>query len=137
MAIRVQDVMVKKPLTAQSVQNVIEGAKLMATHDADALVIYQGDKPVGIVTEKDLVQKVLSKELDLKTTPLGAVMSSPLVTVGPDADIAEAAELMNRHHIRRLPVVDKGVLVGVVTSREVVKNLSTYVSKLFTEYFYV
>lgn len=90
-------------------------ARALAQGDAGALVVCAADEPVGIVTESDVVRAVAAGEAVDETT-VRSVMSADLVTVGPEASIEQAAELLSDHGIRRLPVVDDGELVGIVTA---------------------
>ncbi|MGQ9788093.1 MAG: CBS domain-containing protein [Candidatus Hadarchaeaceae archaeon] len=99
--------------------NVARAAKLMASKDVGSIVVVDGKKPVGILTEKDLLMKVVSEDLKPSKIRVGKIMSAPLITIDPDADIVEAAKIMASHKIRRIPVVKKGKLVGIVNSSDI------------------
>jgi len=92
-------------------------AKLLHDNAISSVVVMDGDRLAGIVTERDLVNLV-AEGLDPRTTKVGDRMSTNLDTVEPRSDIAEAAEHMARLRIRHLPVVDKGKLVGIVSIRD-------------------
>jgi signal-transduction protein with cAMP-binding, CBS, and nucleotidyltransferase domain len=83
------------------------------------IVTNKEGKPVGIITERDLVLRVLSKNVKPDTLKADEVMTSPLITVEPDATIAETARRMSRLNIRRLGVIYKGQLVGIISSKDV------------------
>jgi CBS domain-containing protein len=85
----------------------------------------QGDDALGIVTERDLVRKILAAGVDPSKVLMSDVMSTPLVTIGPEATVSEAAEKMSEYLIRRLVVVDDdGALVGLVTAGDIAKLLA-------------
>lgn len=90
-----------------------------------AIVLREG-KPFGIVTERDVTWKVAGKGLDPKTVKIAEIMSTPLITIDPDADLMEAAEIMKQHKIRRLTVVREGNLRGVVAAADIARNLASY-----------
>jgi CBS domain-containing protein len=93
-----------------------------------AIVLRQG-KPFGIVTERDVTWKVAAKGLDAKNVRVAEIMSTPLVTIDPNADLTEAAKIMKKQKIRRLAVVKEGVLHGVLTANDVARNLENYMDQ--------
>jgi len=92
-------------------------ARLLHDNAISSVVVMDGDRLAGIVTERDLVNLV-AEGLDPRTTKVGDRMSTNLDTVEPRSDIGEAAEHMARLRIRHLPVVDKGKLVGIISIRD-------------------
>ncbi|MEM3421116.1 MAG: CBS domain-containing protein [Candidatus Hadarchaeum sp.] len=117
--IPVSEAMRTEVLTVPRGTNVARAAKLMASKDVGSIVVVDGKKPVGILTEKDLLMKVVSEDLKPSKIRVGKIMSAPLITIGPDVDIVEAAKIMASHKIRRIPVVKNGKLVGIVTSSDI------------------
>jgi CBS domain-containing protein len=118
--------MVVKDVMTSPVVTVNEGApsnriaKLMDENKLGCVIITnKAKKPVGIITERDLVKRVLSKNVVPDTIKAEEIMTSPLVTIEPDATISEAARRMSRLDIRRLGVVYKGNLVGLISSRDI------------------
>jgi CBS domain-containing protein len=93
-----------------------------------AIVLRQG-KPFGIVTERDVTWKVAARGLDPKNVRVAEVMSTPLITIDPNADLTEAAKIMKKQKIRRLAVVKDGTLQGILTANDVAGNLETYMDK--------
>jgi CBS domain-containing protein len=85
-------------------------------------VVVDEDKPVGIVTERDLVRKGIIGRLDVHSS-IEKVMSSPLITISKNTTLSEATKLMIEKEIRRLPVVENGKLVGIITATDVL-NIS-------------
>lgn len=117
--ISVRDAMTTNVLTAGPNMTVARAAKLMAERGVGSIVVVKGKKPVGILTERDLLMKVLGPDLKPSRIKVGKIMSSPLTTVGPDTDITEAARLMAKNRIRRLPVVERGNLVGILSASDI------------------
>jgi CBS domain-containing protein len=101
-------------------------ARLFAANGiGSAVVVDEADNVLGIVTESDLMQQVAS-DADVTAVQVGSFMSAPVVTTTSAASIDAAAELMHEHSIRRLPVVDDGHLVGMLTTT----NLAHYIPRL-------
>lgn len=90
---------------------------LFIVNDAGAVIIVEDETPVGIVTERDIIDRVLKHEKDVETTAVRDIMSSPLVTIEADKSIREAIDLLRTHDIRRLVVTRSGNLIGLATER--------------------
>ena len=101
---------------------VFEAAELMSSSQLGCLVIMDGDVPVGIVTERDIVRRVVAKKLPVETK-ISEIMSKSLITIDPDASLKEAARVMSSNKIRRLPVLKQNRLVGIVVASDFVRNL--------------
>jgi CBS domain-containing protein len=116
----VKDVMSSPVVTSQESAPVSEVAQLMDENDIGCIIVtnMQG-KPLGIITERDLVGRVLAKNLKPDSMKASEVMTSPLITVDPDNQIAEVAKMMSRLNVRRLGVVYKGRLVGLISSKDI------------------
>lgn len=127
--IKIKDIMTRDVITVDKDTSILDTAKLMEEKNISSVIVAEGGMPVGIVTERDLVRKVIIKDLDAKS-PVSTIMSSPLVTVSKEENISSAAELMMKKKIRRLPVVDKGKLMGIVTET----NISTTSPKAISEF---
>ena len=93
----------------------------MKKHDVGSLIICDGERPAGIVTREDIINKVVSIESDPTKVMLKDIMSKNLVTITSDKDISEAARLMSKYMYERLPVVSMGKLVGIISAREIAK----------------
>jgi CBS domain-containing protein len=116
----VKDVMTSPVVTVNEDATSNKIAKLMDENKLGCVIITnKAKKPVGIITERDLVKRVLSKNVVPDTIKAEEIMTSPLVTIEPEATISEAARRMSRLDIRRLGVVYKGNLVGVISSRDI------------------
>jgi len=116
----VKDVMSSPAVTIDENGPVNRVAALMDKHDLGCIVVTaKGAKPIGIITERDLVVRVLAKNVKPDTIRAKDVVTSPLMTIEPDAMITEAAKQMSKLDIRRLGVVYKGKLVGIISSKDV------------------
>jgi predicted unusual protein kinase regulating ubiquinone biosynthesis (AarF/ABC1/UbiB family) len=102
------------PVTVSPDDSVAEAARRLHKHQVSAVVVTEGGRPIGIVSERDLVQLVVDG-LDPAVTPVRGRMTSPLHTLPPDGDEDDAAQLMARLGIRHVPIVDGGRLVGMVS----------------------
>jgi CBS domain-containing protein len=116
----VKDVMSSPTVTVEENSAANHVAELMDKHDLGCVVVTTKEgKPIGIITERDLVLRVLAKNIKPDTLEAREVMTSPLITIEPDATITETARRMSRLNIRRLGVVYKGRLVGIISSKDV------------------
>jgi signal-transduction protein with cAMP-binding, CBS, and nucleotidyltransferase domain len=96
----------------------------MILNNVGAVIIIREGLKVGIVTERDLVEKVMNKKKDPKKTFVYEVLSSPIITIEFDRSVGDAFELMRKNNIRRLAVVKNEKLVGIVTERRLLESLS-------------
>lgn len=109
--------------------SIADSSKLMREKSEGCALILKQGRPVGIITERDITWKVAGDGLDPKGVKVGEIMSKPLITVDPDADLVEAARLMCKHKIRRLAVAKNGILYGIVTAIDIARNLEGYVDE--------
>jgi CBS domain-containing protein len=135
--VRVRDVMDKKVVPVDSQATVMEAIKKMVDGSVWSLLVEKRGLPEGVVTERDILRRCLSKGLLPEKTAVERIMTSPLVTIGPDATIREAMGMMVEKSIRRLFVVDDGKVVGRVTQTDLFEstldlltNLSSLSSQL-------
>lgn len=121
----VAKVMSRAVMTVELNSNAKECARAMAKKGVSCAVITQSGSAIGIVTERDLVSKVLAESIEAKSVLVRDIMSTPLITISPDAPLTGASELMARYRVRRLVVVDEGgMLVGVVTTGDIARFLA-------------
>jgi len=133
MSLEVKDVMVKNIITLGSEATVKEAAKLMNKHEIGCLVLMNREKPVGIVTERDMLKRVLLKSKDPRKTKVCKIMSKPLVVCEPQTEIRDAVRLMVEGKIRRLPVVEDSHLLGLVTFTDIVRS-SAYFERIVSSF---
>lgn len=117
----VRDVMSSPVIAINEDAPANKAAELMNKHGLGCIMVTgQEGKPLGIITERDLVRRVLAKNIKPDSLRAKEVMTSPLITVEPSERISEAARRMSRLNIRRLGVMYKGQLVGVVSSKDII-----------------
>ncbi|MBU2617834.1 MAG: CBS domain-containing protein [Euryarchaeota archaeon] len=120
MKMPVRDIMTRDVITADSNMRASEAAQKMTKHKIGSLVVTEDDKPIGIVTERDMIQKIMSKNVDPSSVILKDVMSQPLVTIEPDEGLSSAAQKLLEKDIRRLPIVENDKLVGIITDADMI-----------------
>jgi CBS domain-containing protein len=118
----VKDIMTEEVVTIGSDKTVFEAAELMSTKGLGCVIVIIKAFPVGIITERDIVRRIVAKRasLDVKVTE---VMTKTLITVDPDTSLKEAARIMSTNKIRRLPVLKNNKLVGIVVASDFVRNV--------------
>lgn len=121
---RVSEIMSKEVASLESKETATTAAKKMAEGGFGCLLVTHKGKVVGIVTERDLVRKVLAKNRDPNEIRLQDIMSQPVITISPSFQIGDASKLMSEKRIRRLPVMDKELLVGIVTTTDIARYLA-------------
>ena len=119
----VKDFMTMNVITIDAQKTVLEAAKLMHQQDVGDLVVMDGNVAKGIVTERDLVRRVIAQKKPLDTKVFD-IMSDPLITIEEEASIRDAARKMVKYKIRRLPVKKKDVLVGIIAASDFARQLS-------------
>jgi CBS domain-containing protein len=119
MAKSVRDAMTGDPRSIGATASVVEAARLMREQHIGSLPITDGDKLVGMITDRDITTRVVAEAADPKVTSVGDVYSRDLITVEPDEDLQEALQLMAHHQVRRLPVVKDDRLVGIVAQADI------------------
>jgi len=115
MAQKIRDVMTASPITLTADQPVNDAARAMKEHDIGDVIVLDGDKMCGIVTDRDIVVRVLASGRDTMTTKLRDVCSSDVATVAPSDDINAAIKIVRERSVRRIPVMDDGKPVGIVS----------------------
>lgn len=118
-SVPVKDAMTVKVVTVGPSKTVAKAAEMMTENGIGSLVIVRKSKPIGIVTERDLLEKVVSSDLKPSEVRVSNVMSKPLITATPNDDMLDAMRTMVKNRIRRLPVVKGEELVGIVTAQDV------------------
>jgi CBS domain-containing protein len=123
MAKTVREAMTSKLCSIDTDKTVAYAAKMMRDEDVGIAPIIEGDRLVGVLTDRDIAVRVVAEGGDSEQTKVTDVMSRDLVTLDPDQDLDEALRLMARHQVRRLPVVEEdGRLVGVVAQADVAQH---------------
>jgi CBS domain-containing protein len=121
MSIKMRDVMVKEVITTHRDSTLEEAIKLMNDHEIGCLIVTDNSKPIGILTERDLLKRIMAKSHDLKRIKVEEVMSTPLISVEPDVQVGDASSLMFQRNIKKMPIIKKGELVGLVTLTDILR----------------
>jgi CBS domain-containing protein len=120
MGTKVRDVMTDRPRSVTPETTVDQVAKLMESEDVGVIPIVDGDRLIGVVTDRDIVVRAVARQKDPRGMPARDVASQDLVTVDPETSLSDALQLMASYQVRRLPVVEDGErLIGVVSQADV------------------
>jgi CBS domain-containing protein len=117
-----RDIMTAGADSVESSTTVLEVAKKLASEDYGALPVCDGDRLQGMITDRDIVVKVIAKGLDPATTTVGDLGQGEVVTIGADDSLEEVSRTMAQHQVRRLPVIDGTELVGMVSQADLANS---------------
>jgi CBS domain-containing protein len=126
----VRDVMSKDIRVVRPDTSIKEVVATMNKFGIGSIIIVQGDRPVGIITERDILRRLVEPCLAPETLTARQIMTSPLLTISETASIEETARVMARKHVKRLPVLNNGKLVGIITYTDIVSKVPTMLSIL-------
>lgn len=118
-----KDIMKEQVITIDSSSTVMDAAKKMKNEKIGCIIAMAEGSPVGIITESDFVRKIAVNEKPM-STPVKEIMSSPLISVEPDATVWELAEEMKLKKVHKMPVVHENKLVGIVTTTDITRLCS-------------
>jgi CBS domain-containing protein len=121
----VRDIMTKNVITIEANRTALEAAKIMAEKGISSLIVLKDQDPVGIITERDFVKKICIKELNVSRVKVNEVMSKLRTFADPEIPIEVAVQRMVNHKIRRLPIMEDGKVVGIITVTDLAKYLRT------------
>ena len=121
----VRDFMTSLIVTAEVDTPVREAAKLMALDDVGSLIVTKSDVLAGMVTRREIIGARLFSEEAYQTLVVGDIMTTPVVTVGPDADLGQVIGLMNKTGKRRVPVIEGDEIIGMVSASDIIRVLAT------------
>jgi CBS domain-containing protein len=120
----VRDLMTSDPRTVEPSTTIVEAARAMKEEDVGPVPVADGDKLVGILTDRDIAVRVVAEGKDPQSTTVEEIASRDLVTVDPDQGLDEAMRLMAKHQVRRLPVCEEdGRLVGILAQADVAREV--------------
>jgi len=120
MAQKVKDVMTSPPISMNAIATIADAARTMRDLDIGDVLVLRDDEICGIVTDRDIVVRAIADQRDPMTTTIGEVCSDEMVTVSPRDQIARAIQMMREKAVRRLPVVEDGKPVGIVSLGDLV-----------------
>ncbi|HZL23363.1 MAG TPA: CBS domain-containing protein [Nitrososphaeraceae archaeon] len=141
--ITVSTIMTPNVITVNEKQTLREASKFMYQHNIGGLIVLMDtsnnenaeiDKPIGIITERDIARLVAFSSNLSTDTVISEVMSKPLITINQNSSIKEVTDLMQKNDIRRLPIVDnKGKLVGIITAKDILRSLMEFLKSLMSQ----
>lgn len=120
--IHVKDIMIKSVIISDMKETIFEAAKNMSEYAIGSVVVTNDNKPVGIVTERDIVRRVVSRDMPAKQVSVFDVMSTPLNIIAPDAKVIDAVRIMKERDVKRLIVYKNGEMVGIITDTDVIRG---------------
>ena len=124
----------QEPVTAAAGTTVSEAARLMKRHNIGAIMVVEGEKLVGVFTERDALFRVLAEGLNGDVTQLASVMTAHPQTISPEAGFTTALQMMHDGRYRHLPVVDQGRVIGIVSVRDALgPELEAFVYEMLRE----
>jgi len=126
----VRDIMSKDVRVVRPDTSMKEVVATLNKFDIGSILVMQGDRPVGIITERDILRRLVEPCLAPEALTARQIMTSPVMTISETASIEEAAKLMAKKRIKRLPVMDDGKIVGIVSFTDIVFKVPTLISML-------
>ena len=126
----VRDIMSKDVKVVGADSSVKEVVAVMNKFNIGSIVVVQSERPVGVISERDILRRVVEPSLAPETLTARQVMTSPVFTIRETATVDEAAKLMAKKRVRKLPVMSKEELVGIVTFTDIVNAVLTMISIL-------
>jgi CBS domain-containing protein len=129
----VREAMTSAPTVVTSEATAVDAARMLATEDVGSLPVVEGDKLVGIVTDRDLVVRVLAKDLDPHKVAVADVCTESPVVAAPNEGLDAALQRMAAEQVRRLPVVEGDRLVGILAQADVARTASEHATGAMVE----
>ena len=117
---QVKDAMNPNVISASKDISIKEAARTLTKHEIGSLIIVEDEKIVGVITESDIIRKVVATGLDPSVTLVEEMMTKDVITIDADAELNDACQTMVDHKIKRLPVLDGGQLVGIITTTDII-----------------
>jgi len=121
----VRDIMTKNMVMIDYDKSALEAAKIMAERGISSVFVVKDNHPIGIVTERDFIKKICAKEISVSEIKMSDIMSKIVTTADPETPIEVAVQRMVNHKVRRLPIMEAGKLVGIITVTDLAKHLRT------------
>ncbi|MFH0874826.1 MAG: CBS domain-containing protein [archaeon] len=122
--IKISDWATKNVITLNKEDTIHKAIMLMDKHDIGVIPVVEENVPVGIITERDILRRVVVKEIDAKHTPVAKVMTKNPICIDADTSLLEVARLMSKNNFRRLLVIKDKKLAGIITEKDVIRMMS-------------
>ena len=120
--VRVADLMSRQVVCVDTTTTAFQAVSKLIEHDVGCVLVVNGKDVVGVVTKGDILRKVVLKGLDPSATPVERVMSQNVATIGKYSSVEEASRLMSERKVSKLPVLEDGKLVGIITSTDIIRT---------------
>lgn len=131
---KVIDVMTNKPVTCSKEMLLKDAAQLMGDINVNSLLVVENESAAGIITDEDIVRKVVAKGLDVRKLKIKDIMVTDLISIAPEKDIYDALIYMRDNNIRQLPVIKSKKLVGFLTTKDILKIEPELIDLLVEKY---
>lgn len=128
--LQVRDVMTRNVKTVRTDDTVLEAVSKMNKFHIGSVVVVNNDRPIGIITERNILEKIVETSLDPASVRVRDIMSRPLVTIESNASVDEAIDIMVKKSIKKLPVVEENKLVGILSTSDIVRASPTQIGIL-------
>lgn len=127
----VKDYMTKEINTIDYDVTITDAAKVMAADKnfGGYVIILKKGKPLGMITERDIVNEIIAKEIDPSKVKVTEIMSTPLITIDPDDDLLKASELMEENNVRKVAVMKGEIIYGIITAKDIAQHGNKYVDR--------
>lgn len=122
---KVRDIMTQNVISVDEEESVLRASQVMRDANVGSVPVVRGDKMVGIITDRDIVVRNVADGEDVDNVTCKNIMTTDLVTCSPDMDVDEVAALMSKHQVRRIPVVENGKVVGMVSLGDLATQRTT------------
>jgi CBS domain-containing protein len=118
----VADLMSRKVVSVDSASSAYDVARDMLDHDIGCVVVLENKKVIGIATKSDIIREAVMKRLDPQKITVASLMTKMVVTIEADKSLSEASAIMSKNNITKLPVIERGELIGIITSTDLVRR---------------
>ncbi|MEW6592393.1 MAG: CBS domain-containing protein [Candidatus Hadarchaeota archaeon] len=119
MKFTVEEFMTRRVVSIDDGESIFGAARVLSENRLGSVIVTHGGRPVGILTDRDILTRAVAQKLKLEKESVAKIMSKPLVTVKPESSMFDVMKLMEKHSIRRIPVVKDGEILGIVTQSDV------------------
>ena len=116
---QVRDLMVSSVVTIEPGTSIVDAARLMIQAEKGPLPVVEGESPVAMVTDRDIIARVVAEGRDPNSVTVDDIATHELVTIGPEKDVEEARQLMDQHELDRILVVEGDRLVGIISEADI------------------
>jgi len=117
----IREIMKTNLIMVKPSTNILEAAKLMKKNKIGNVIVVENNQPIGIITVNDIIRKVVAEGKNSNTTLVEDAMSTPIVVADPFINLEKAMKIMGKFDISRLPVVENGKLIGIITQKDILR----------------